>query len=167
MKIGILVSLFIFLCGCGFGHEPPEGYIDECYGGNWSKNMVGKSPSYSVVLDLHVSEWNQLKLILKKFSKTENLRFFEDIRLTKSLNMFSVSLCSKEGIWIHADKRIWTVADSPEHIPLPLMINIQIYKNASKWSSISEDLNGLLLKEWPSELNIEHSYKSSYKNSLY
>lgn len=167
MRVSVLVLLFIFLCSCGSGHEAPAGYIDECYGGDFSTNMIGKAPNYSAVLDLDVSEWDSLKLILESFAKKNELRFFEDIRRTKELNMFSVSLCSKNGLLIHADKRIWTVGDSPEHIPLPLMITVQVYKNEAKWDSISHNLNTVLDAKWPNELNTEYGYISSYRDSLY
>ena len=167
MRISIVILLTIFLSSCGSGHETPEGYIEECYGGDFSKNIIGKTPNYSAVLDLDVSEWDALKLALESFAKKKELRFFEDIRRTKSLNMFSVSLCSKNGLWIHADKRIWTVGDSPEHIPMPLMIRVQIFKNDAKWASISDKLNAALVEKWPNELDTEHGYKSSYRNSLY
>ena len=167
MKVSVLISLLVFLCSCGSGHEPPEGYIKECYGGDFSRNMIGKTPNYSAVLDLDVPEWEELKLTLKYFSIEKELRFFEDIRRTESLNMFSVSLCSKDGLWISADKRIWTVGDSPEHIPLPLMVKVQVYKNDTKWTAISESLNNTLNEKWPNDLNTKHEYKSSHRNLLY
>ena len=167
MRVCILVSIFILLCGCGEGRKTPEGYIEECYGGDFSKNMIGKTPNYSVVLDLETSEWEELRITLKNFATEKKLRFFEDIRRNDSLNIFNVSLCSKDGLWINADKRMWTVGDSPEHIPLPLMIRVQVYKNDEKWTSISDSLNSMLIKKWPNDLNTEHGYTSSYKNSLY
>ncbi len=167
MRVSILISFLIFLCSCSEGRKTTEGYIDECYGSDFSKNMIGRTPSYSAVLDLDVSEWDSLKLILESFAKENELRFFEDIRRTKGLNMFSVSLCSKNGLWIHADKRIWTIGDSPEHIPLPLMITVLVYKNEDRWVSISDNLNTLLDAKWPNELNTDHGYTSSYRDSLY
>ncbi|MEI8648117.1 hypothetical protein P4S73_09725 [Paraglaciecola sp. Hal342] len=109
----------------------------------------------------------RVKNYLKNFANDNGLRFFEDIRQNDSLNMFNVSLCSKDGLWINADKRIWTVGDSSEHIPMPLMIRVQVYKNTEKWASISDSLNSILAKNWPNDLNTEHGYTSSYKNSLY
>ena len=129
--------------------------------------MIGKTPSYSVVLDLETSEWEELRDTLKSFATEKELRFFEDIRRNDSLYMFNVSLCSKDGVWINADKRIWTIGDSPEYSPLPLMIRAQVYKNEEKWASITDRLNSILVNKWPNVLNAEHGYTSSYKNSLY
>ncbi|MEO2265809.1 hypothetical protein V1358_00490 [Pseudoalteromonas sp. YIC-656] len=109
----------------------------------------------------------RIKDYLKNFATEKELRFFEDIRRDDSLNMFNVSLCSKDELWINADKRIWAVGDSPEHIPVPLMIRVQVYKNDEKWTSISESLNSILINKWPNDINTEHGYTSSYKNSLY
>jgi hypothetical protein len=167
MRVSILISFLILLCSCGEGRKTPEGYIEECYGGDFSRNMIGKTPNYSAVLDLETSKWEELRTTLKNFANDNGLRFFEDIRQNDSLNMFNVSLCSKDGLWINADKRIWTVGDSSEHIPMPLMIRVQVYKNTEKWASISDSLNSILAKNWPNDLNTEHGYTSSYKNSLY
>ena len=167
MRVSVLILSLIFLCGCGSGHETPEGYFEECYGGDFSKQMIGKTPNYSAILDLEISEWEELRTTLEIFATENELRFFEDIRRSESLNMFNVSLCSKAGLWINADKRIWTVGDSPEHVPVPLMIRVQIYKNDAKWAAISSNLNSVLRKKWPNELNTEHGYTSSYRNSLY
>jgi hypothetical protein len=162
----VILALIVLLSGCGSGNEPPVGYIDECYGGDWNKNMVGRSPSYSVVLDLEKKEWPKLALLLKEFSVNHGLRYFDTSQESESLSMISVSACSKNGLYLHADKRIWNFDGKESHSPLPLMVDVTIYSREKEWESIPDKLNEILVKEWPDLVNSEHGYKSSLQNSL-
>lgn len=144
----------------------PEGFNDACYGGDFAKTLAGKSPTYSAVLDLEQPQWEKLNLVLNEFSTSHKLEFFDTGKNTDSLKMFSVSLCSKSGIYIHADKRVWSVSDNSKHSPLPLMISVTIYDNDDKWTEISKELHSILLMHWGSKLNTEHSWKSNFKNSI-
>lgn len=140
-------------------HKAPEGYVEECYGDDFEKNMVGKPSSYSAILDLDQSEWGKLELVLEKFSNQNKLKIFKDIRNDEGLKMFNVSLCSSAGLYINADKRIWNVGDGPERIPFPLTIRVSVYKNDTKWSSIPNQLNKVLMDAWPDDLNADHENK--------
>jgi hypothetical protein len=166
MKSFAIILLSLSLLSCGSGCEMSEGYNDACYGGDFSKSLAGKSPAYSAVLDLEQPHWGKLRSVLKEFSISHELKFFDTGKNTDGLKMFSISLCSQLGIYIHADKRIWSIGDTPKHSPLPLMINVTVYKNENTWTHISKELHDLLLKHWEEELDIEHSWDSSYRNSL-
>ena len=154
LSIGVFLQVFFSSLS-----KAPEGYIEECYGDDFEGNLVGKQDSYTAVLDLDQSEWGKLEITLEEFSSKNNLKLFKDIRDTEGLQMFNVSLCSSAGLYINADKRIWNVGDSPEHIPFPLTIRVTIYKNDAKWRSIPNQLNKVLMDAWPDDLKTEHDIR--------
>ena len=162
----VFLIFLALLVGCGSGNEPPEGYVEECYGGDWKENMVGISPAYSVVLDIEKREWPKLTSLFKEFSAEHELKYFDGSKESKSLSMLYLSACSKDGLWLHADKRDWSFEGQEDHSPLPLMINVHIYSNENKWKHIPESIDSILKKTWPSSVNAEHGYKSTLKNSL-
>ncbi|MCT7359924.1 hypothetical protein [Thalassolituus pacificus] len=162
-------SLFIFLLflgGCGSGNEPPKGYIEACYGGDWNEKLVGKTPAYSAVIDVQKDQWPKLKVVLEKLAFDNNLEYFDSSEESKNLSMLYISACSNKGLWVHFDKRVWSFEGSDPHSPLPLIASVYIYDNEEIWKSIPEALDGLLKLNWPSAVNTNHSYESSLKNSL-
>lgn len=154
------------LAACGSGREPPEGYVEACYGGDWNKYMVGKSPVYSVILDIDKSEWHKLATFLQAYSSREGLTHFDTSEESNALSMLYISLCSEHGLWVHADKRIWHFEGREEHSPLPLMVSVVVYANPDKWAHVPSDLDSELKKMWPGKVNSEHGIESSLRNSL-
>lgn len=162
----VFLIFLALLVGCGSGNEPPEGYVEECYGGDWKKNMVGISPAYSVVLDIEKKEWPKLTSLFKEFSTEHELKYFDGSKESKVLSMLYLSACSKDGLWLHADKRDWSFEGQEGYSPFPLMINVFIYSNEKKWKHVPESIDSILKKSWPSSVNAEHGYKPTLKNSL-
>jgi hypothetical protein len=161
-----LLILLVVLVGCSSENEPPEGYIDECYGGDWQQNMVGINPTYSVVLDIEKKDWPKLTALFKRFSNEHGLKYFDGSEETSALSMVYISACSNNGLWLHADKRIWSFDGQKDHSPLPLMVSVHIYSNVQNWKHIPKAIDSMLKNTWPNSVNSEHGYKSTLHNSL-
>lgn len=161
-----LFIVLLLLGGCSPENQPPKGYVEACYGGDWNEKLVGKTPVYSAVIDVQKDQWSKLKVVLKKLATDNNLDYFDSSEESKSLSMLYVSACSKRGLWVHFDQRVWSFEGSEPHSPLPLMASVYIYDNEEIWEGIPEALDGLLKSNWPGSVNTKHSYESSLRNSV-
>ncbi|TMP81450.1 hypothetical protein CWB73_07660 [Pseudoalteromonas phenolica] len=166
-----ILSSILIVClsvaGCGVGNKPPDGYIAECYGGDWQGKMVGQEPSYQVVVDIEQPEWLELAELIEGYAISKELAFFNTSEETKELSMLYMSACSKDGIWIHADKRVWSFEGQEPHSPLPLMVTVVVYDNAEQWIGFVPELDKLLKSKWPDRVDENHGFNSSLKNSLF
>jgi len=161
------IPLFIcFLAACSPKSELDPIFENACYGGNFSKHLYGKSPSYSAALDLEVEEWSSLTNSLKEFASQHELEFFDNGRISKQLKMLSTSVCSNSGIFIYASKRIWKIGDGTEHDPLPLLVQMTVYKNNKNADLIRENLNTLLQETWGEKVDLNHGISSTFNDSL-
>ena len=78
--------------------------------------------------------------------------------------MISISLCSEEGLFMNADKRIWSNEDKIFNA-LPLIVNVFAYENPKRWQEFAKDLNVALGQRWPNELNSQPSIATQLKTS--
>ncbi|WP_101760129.1 hypothetical protein [Oceanicoccus sp. KOV_DT_Chl] len=162
-----IIVIMFSIVGCDSGNEPPKGYVDSCYGGEWSEKLVGKSPAYSAVIDIQKDQWPKLKGILAQLAKDNELDYFDSSRESETLSMLYVSACSKKGLWVNFDKRVWSFEGGEPHSPLPLMAKVYIYDNVNIWEKIPNDLDNLLRSNWPKAVDTNHGYKSSLQDSLF
>jgi hypothetical protein len=161
----LLLFITSLLAGCGSGYPPPEGFVDSCYGGNWNKNMVGKSPTYLVTLDIEQHDWVRLRNILNNYSKEIDVDYFDTSIEKGKTAILSLSVCSKDGLWIHFDKRRYGLED-PDVATRPMNVSILIYSNPEQWKTVPKKIDELLRNAWPSKVNSDHGMKSTYGSSL-
>jgi hypothetical protein len=166
-RVLFIIVFILSVVGCNSENEPPKGYVDSCYGGDWSEKLVGKSPSYSAVIDIQKDQWPKLKGILEKLAIDNDLDYFDSSTESKSLSMFYISACSKKGLWVNFDERVWSFEGGESQSPLPLMAKVYVYDNENIWKQISKDLDNLLRSNWPEAVDTNHGYKSSLQNSLF
>ena len=157
--------LSIALVACGSGEQPPEGYVATCYGGNFTTRLSGTRPIYSATLDIGEAQWPALTQLLTSLAEKHRVRLFKDTRHTEALRMISISLCSEEGLFMNADKRIWTKEDK-QFNALPLMVNVFAYDNPERWNTFARDLDSALSQQWPRELNNKPNISTQLMNSL-
>jgi hypothetical protein len=162
----VIIIFVVLLVGCGSGREAPEGYVEACYGGDWKKYMVGESPIYTVTLDIDKAEWHKLTGIFQTYSNLKEIKFFDLSEESEGLSMLFLSLCSENGLWVHADKRIWSFDGEEDTSGLPLMVSVIVYANPEKWSQVSSEIDAELKKVWPKKVNSDHGIESSLRNSL-
>jgi len=144
----------------------PVGYSEACYGGDFSKNLAGMHPIYSAGLDIPQSSWPQLKNVLIQVAARYKVKSFADIRNTNQLKMFSVSLCSEDGLFSTFDKRTWYFPNE-KPIGLPaIQINIYAYKNDERWPRLATDLDKALRRQWPKELQARSVEDSRLLNTI-
>jgi len=143
----------------------PAGYNDACYGGNFSKTLAGANPIYSAELDIPDSSWPELGSALSEIAAKYSVKKFDDIRNTKTLKMFSVSLCSADGLFSMADKRTWYFpGEAPAGTP-SINITVFAYKKDDRWFRLSKDLDATLRKHWPNKLRTTSTADTRLLNS--
>ena len=152
MRLTLGLLMLVVTAACGSGNKPPHGYVEACYGGDFSKNLSGTEPLYSATLDIDPSEWAKLSEALRLLSEKHRLKYFNDTRNTESLKMIFVSLCSENGLFMFADRRIWNLENKEWGSP-PLMVNIVAYRNTEQWASFAMEVDKLLREQWPQQIN--------------
>jgi hypothetical protein len=160
------VVLALSVSACGSGSTAPEGYVQACYGGNFAAHLSGKQPMYLATLDINQAQWPRLTETLTSISERHSLRLFNDTRHTDGLDMIVVSLCSEQGLFMTADKRIWSVKDQPKIPELPLTITIYAYRNEQQWRPVIEDVDSTLRSEWAQQLDDKPKLEVRLKDSL-
>ncbi len=160
----ISIFILLLLSGCGLG-TATEGFVDSCYGGNWNKNMVGKSPAYLATLDIEQHEWVRLRNMLNDYAKEIDVEYFDASAEKGKTAILSLSACSRDGLWVHFDKWRYGLED-PDVATRPMIVSISIYSNPDRWEAVPQQIDELLRKAWPSKVNSDHGIKSSYANSL-
>ncbi len=143
--------LIIALAACS-GATPPEGYVESCYGGDFTTKLSGAKPIYSATLDIAETQWPELTRLLASLAEKHGVRLFNDTRHTEDLRMISISLCSEDGLFMNADRRIWSF-EGEQPPALPLMVNVFAYNNQERWHGFAKDLDTALSEQWPRELN--------------
>jgi hypothetical protein len=151
---------------CGRGSTAPEGYVQACYGGDFAAHLSGKQPMYLATLDINQAQWPRLTEALTSISERHSLRLFNDTRHTDGLDMIVVSLCSEQGLFITADKRIWSSKGQPKIPELPLTITIYAYRNEQQWRPVIEDVDSTLRSEWAQQLDNKPKLEVRLKDSL-
>jgi hypothetical protein len=162
----LTVVLALSVSACGSGSTAEEGYAQACYGGDFAPHLSGKQPMYLATLDINQAQWPRLTEALTSISERHGLRFFNDTRHTDGLDMIVVSLCSEQGLFMTADKRIWSVKGQPKTPELPLTISIYAYRNERQWRPVIEDVDSTLRSEWPQQLDNKPKLQVRLKDSL-
>jgi hypothetical protein len=143
----------------------PEGFNDSCYGGNFSKNLAGANPIYSAQLDIPDSSWPQLKKTLTEVAMRHGAKTFDDSRSDKTLKMFSVYLCSEDGLFSFADKRTWSFPGEAPHGPQSIHVTVFAYRKDQRWHELSKDMDAALRSQWPDKLRTTSPADSRLLNS--
>ena len=157
-----ILSTFIFalaIVSCEPDYPPPEGYVEECYGDNFGKYLAGHSPKYHVLLNIETQQWPELRMQLEALSKQLEVVFFYEDRFPNS-ELFIASLCSKAGLYMHADKRIWE-SDREEQRQEPMSISIYAYHESFDWKPFVETVHSSLIQAWADSLILDHQIKES------
>jgi hypothetical protein len=160
------VVLALSVSACGSGSTAPEGYVQACYGGDFAAHLSGKQPMYLATLDINQAQWPRLTEALTSISERHSLRLFNDTRHTDGLDMIVVSLCSEQGLFMTADKRIWSVKAQPNVLELPLTITIYAYRNEQQWRPVIKDVDSTLRSEWAQQLDNKPMLEVRLKDSL-
>src|SRR5580704_15744984 len=136
------------LVGCSPEYPPPAGYIDACYGGNFAKYLNGARPKFSLRIEASQQKWPMLAQRFQDFGKQHNLQYFDtSVTNLQGLHMLNVHLCSPDGLWLYADKRLW---DSGPRDPKPSEMPIFLfqYKETYDWKAVAADF-AMYMRDWP------------------
>ena len=156
----------VLLAACSGASTAPPGYIEACYGGDFDKTLVGQAPLFSGQLNISESEWPRLAKVLLDISNRRQLKFFNDTRDEPDIRMINVSLCSRDGLFMYADRRIFL--DGKGHVTMdsPLTVAVFAYKDRDVWTAFSNELKKALDAEWPGRLTSDPHVQIRLKNSL-
>jgi hypothetical protein len=165
MKVLWYLPLALLASCSGSGTAPP-GYIEACYGGDFGKTLVGQAPLFSGQLNIAESQWPRLTQVLVDISNRRQLKFFKDTRDGPDLRMINVSLCSRDGLFMYADRRIFLDGKGRVIIDNPLTVAVFAYKDRGTWTAFSKELKDALDAEWPGRLTSDPHVQIQLKNSL-
>lgn len=93
------------LSACSPAHPPPPGFVDACYGGNFTKALNGAIPKLYLRIHASPETWPDLAKRLAAFGALHDLKYFDTSVNEPGLRMLNVHLCSAKGVWLSADKR--------------------------------------------------------------
>jgi hypothetical protein len=137
------------LCNaCGAGYPPPDGYVEACYGGDFRANLMNGEPrKFEMRVAAEESKWPELRERLVAVAAAHGLETFDTSMASPGLRMFEVSLCSRKGLWVYADKRIWEKGP-PDREPGIVVILVSQYKTTYEWQPIASALTAAF-EDWP------------------
>ena len=164
--------LALYLCCCiaasGYGSSAtpvPPDFNEACYGGDFSKSLAGAHPIYSAELDVPDSSWPELKKVLLEAAAKSEVKTFDEGRDTPELKMFSLYMCSKDGLFSIVDKRTWHLSgEDPIGMPY-LLISVYAYKKNERWDRFGKSLDATLRSRWPDALRTHSTNDSQLLNS--
>jgi hypothetical protein len=141
-----------YLIGCSPEYPPPAGYVEACYGGDFSKHLSGARPKLSMLVEATQPQWPQLAQKLKAFGLRHNLQYFDTSVKAQGLHMLNVHLCTPAGLWLYADKRLW---DSGPKDPKPDEMPILLfqYRETYEWKTIATALEKDM-GDWPGKVEV-------------
>jgi hypothetical protein len=143
----LLVGL---LNACSPKYPPPPGFVDACYGGNFSKRLAGATPMLYLRIQASPKTWPELAQRFAAFGALHDLRYFDTSISEPGLRMLNIHLCSAKGVWLSADKRIW--ADGPiDPHPDEMPITLYTYRDYDGQMLASECRQ--FLSDWPGGVN--------------
>ena len=143
----------------------PPGFNEACYGGDFSKSLAGAHPIYSAELDVPDSSWPELKSALLELAANSAVKTFDEGRDTPELKMFSVYMCSEDGLFSIVDKRTWHLSGK-EPVGMPaIQIGVYAYKKNERWDRFGKSLDSTLRGRWPGELRLHSTNDSQLLNS--
>lgn len=161
-----LLALTLFLASCGGSVSAPPGYVDACYGGNFSKNLTNKAPILVALLDIPDDQWSRLTDILQNVSSRHGLEIFNDTRRERYLSMLSISLCSSRGVFVLVDRRVFRDAKGHVVSSSPLTLQVYAYRDERSWNALAEELEAALKAEWPGKVEVKQSTDTHLRDSL-
>jgi hypothetical protein len=156
----------LLLASCGASDTAPPGYVDACYGGDFTKTLSGQAPVFSGQLNISEGQWPRLTQILLELSNRRQLHFFNDTRKGSDLRMIRISLCSPDGLFMYADRRIFLDENGRVIIDNPLEVDIFAYKDRDAWSAFAQEVKDSLNAEWPGKLTSDPHIQVQLKNSI-
>jgi hypothetical protein len=62
---------------CGPKYPPPPGFVDACYGGNFSKRLAGATPKLYLRIHASPKTWAELAKRFAAFGALHDLRYFD------------------------------------------------------------------------------------------
>ena len=157
---------FLSLASCSGSSTAPPGYVEACYGGDFGKTLVGQAPIFSAQLNISESQWPRLTQILLELSNRRGLQFFNDTRNGPDLRMINISLCSRDGLFMYADRRIFLDQNGHAFMDNPLTVAIFAYKDRDAWTAFSREVKSTLDAEWPGGLVSDPHVQIQLKNSI-
>lgn len=145
-RVALLLSVGL-LCSCSPAYPPPAGFVDACYGGNFAKTLNGSTPKLYLRIHASPEQWPQLAERFRAFGTLHDLKFFDTSVINEpGLRMLNVHLCSAKGVWLSADKRLWT--DGPRDVhPDEMPIALYTYGGYDGQALTSEFQQ--FLNDWP------------------
>lgn len=162
----LCLALTPFLASCGGSASAPPGYIDACYGGDFSRNLTNKAPILVALLDIPDDQWPRLTEILQGIGSRHGLEIFNDTRREQYLSMLSISLCSSQGVFVLVDRRVFR--DTKGHVisSSPLTLQMYAYRNEKSWGELAQELEATLKTAWPGKFDVKQSADTHLRDSL-
>ncbi len=160
-----LSTVLLLLAACGSGEPAPAGYVDACYGGNFSKALAGRTAFLTADVDIPESDWPKLATLMNKAAANGGVSYFNDTRHNEGLSMILVSLCSPDGLFLMADKRVWKDSEKVLFPDSPVLITAYAYKNEATWLPFAGNLIETLKREWPDRVTVPSKRTAGLKNS--
>ena len=153
-KLATFTSL-ILLSACGAGYPPPDGFVDACYGGDFRTRLVdGGTLQFKMIIPATEGQWPELAAKLGEVAKANDLQVFDTSIARSGIRTFEVSLCTPKGLWVYADKRIWTEG-TPDRDPAHVPITLTQYEATYEWKPVAAALLNEF-KEWPGGIRSEY-----------
>ena|SRR5580658_3760660 len=158
--------LVLLLVSCSASDTAPPGYVDACYGGDFTKTLSGHAPIFSGQLDISENQWPRLTQILLDLSNRRHLQFFNDTRNDPDVRMIMISLCSRNGLFMYVDRRIFLDGNGRVIMDHPLTVAIFTYKDRDTWPAFTQEVKSALDAEWPGKLTSNPNIHIQLKNSI-
>jgi hypothetical protein len=152
MKQRWVLLMSLSLAGCGPANPPPPGYVESCYGGDFRKHIEGSIPKRVITVKASESDWPRLARDISAAGRALGLDVFDTSATLNHVRTIEIHLCSKSGIWISADQRIWTGKNAEEANRFrnfgEVEITVNLYKRDFDWARVSDELARMLGKSW-------------------
>jgi hypothetical protein len=144
------------LWGCSPQYPPPAGFVDACYGGDFSDKLNGATPKFTMQIHASPGDWPKVAQRFEAFASVHDLKFFDtSVTDVVGLRMFTVHLCSPKGLLLSADKRLWENGpkdDAPNILPITLYVydpSFDWLTAAQQFEQAFSDWPGGAKSEWP------------------
>jgi len=92
-------------------------------------------------------QWSDIARRFQDFGASHELKYFDtSVSDIDGLKMINVHLCSAKGIWLSADKRLWSGRSEPSPNVVP--IDLYQYDTEMDWVLIAAELEKSF-QDWP------------------
>ncbi len=65
-------------------------------------------------------DWPEIARRFQQLGQQQGLRYFDTTVHAGGLRMLNVHLCSPQGLWLYADKRLWNASPDPAPDEMPI-----------------------------------------------